>query len=62
MENATPFRKDDREAASSGFASADELHISYDFEMRNLRDSRQAVPRDSCRTNLEEALTLKVKE
>ncbi|KAK9125765.1 hypothetical protein Scep_014611 [Stephania cephalantha] len=30
MENATTFRKDDREAAGSRFASADELHISHD--------------------------------
>ncbi|KAK9135134.1 hypothetical protein Syun_014464 [Stephania yunnanensis] len=35
MENATTFRKDDREAAGSRFASADELHISHDQQRYN---------------------------
>ncbi|KAK9095114.1 hypothetical protein Scep_026583 [Stephania cephalantha] len=30
MENATTFRKDDRDAAGSRFARADELHTSHD--------------------------------
>ncbi|KAK9133161.1 hypothetical protein Scep_012689 [Stephania cephalantha] len=37
MENATTFRKDDRDAAGSRFARADELHTSHDPRLQEIR-------------------------
>ncbi|KAK9100317.1 hypothetical protein Scep_023747 [Stephania cephalantha] len=36
MENATTFRKDDRDAAGSRFARADELHTSHDQQLQEI--------------------------